>query len=213
MIPQIRTLSGLDNDADGICETQTPTEAGYLDLDGILVSDDGTVTLAVAQKLSIASAGNDTGVTFTVTGRDESRLVEITEVITGANTATATSTTYWKSISSIYVSGATADAVTVGVLKANGGVSSMIVCDNRVNGGNFNIGMGVNITGTLNATVQQCFDNIFDQTITPTWTNTLGLTAITATDKGNIAYAVRAVRLKLNTWTSGSVTLNLIQAG
>ena len=209
MIPQIRTLSGLDNDADGISLSQSPAGAGNLTITGALASG-GSVTLTVAQRVSISSAADDTGRTFTVTGKDADGK-SITDAITGANAGAAAGVKYFKVITQIAVDAATAGAVTAGVFSANGGVSGTIVANYRAT--DFSIGMGVNITGTLSATVQQCFDNIMDASITPVWTDTLGLTALTATDKGNIAFPVRGIRLKLNSWTSGSATLNYVQAG
>jgi hypothetical protein len=210
MIPQIRVLDSLDNDIDGIATTQTPASE-YLTLDGVLASADGTVTLTTAQRITVASAGDDSGITFIIDGENESGVPKIVN-LAGADTGNATTDIYLKKINSVYCDGNADAAVTVGVLAANGGVSSMIVVNNRAVA-TFNIGMGLAITGTLNATVQHCADEVFDTSINPTWNNCVGLTAITANDVGNIAFAVRGVRLKLNTWTSGTATLNFVQAG
>jgi len=210
MRPQLRTISALDNDADGICESQTPVGAGALDIDGVLAVD-GTVTLDVAQRVTVTSVGDETGVVFTVTGKDENSK-DITEDITGANAGAASGSLFFKEITEVSADGATADAVTVGVLAANGGVSNSIMCNWRAS--DFKVGMSVTITGTLNATVQQTLDNLYDPDITsPYWSNTTGLTAITANDVGNLDFPVIGVRLKLNSWTSGSATLNYVQQG
>ena len=74
-------------DADGICASQTPLAAGNLTINGALASG-GTVTLNAAQLITITSAGNDSGRTFTVYGTDVEGDLQ-TEAVTGANAGTA----------------------------------------------------------------------------------------------------------------------------
>ena len=69
--------------------------------------------LPVAQNVLIASAGNDSGITFTITGYDRNGNL-ISEVLAGANTATATSALLYTQVNSIKTSGSTAAAITVG---------------------------------------------------------------------------------------------------
>lgn len=67
-------------------------------------------------KLIITSAGDDSGITFTVTGirvGDLSNTV-VSEVITGPNATTATSTNYYSRVDSITASGASAGNVKIG---------------------------------------------------------------------------------------------------
>jgi hypothetical protein len=61
----------------------------------------------------ITSAGNDSGVTFTILGRDELGNVR-TETITGSNTSVAGSKYRYSCLYSIKSSGATASTITVG---------------------------------------------------------------------------------------------------
>ena len=71
----------------------------------------------VGYKILITSAGDDTGITFTVTGTKVGNLtshVPAVEVITGANATTAASTNYWASDISIVASGASAGDVSIG---------------------------------------------------------------------------------------------------
>lgn len=84
-----------------------------ISIDGTLASG-GTVTLNEPHKVTITSASNDTGITFTITGTDENGDAA-SEVITGANGAAATSTGYFSTITSVTCSGETAGAVTVGI--------------------------------------------------------------------------------------------------
>jgi len=72
------------------------------------------VELSSGRQVTITSAGNDTGVTFTVTGTDVNGAAQ-TEAITGASGAAATSTKYFKTITEIANSAASAGAVTAGI--------------------------------------------------------------------------------------------------
>ena len=100
-------------DADGITTSASLSGAGTLAINGALAST-GTVTLSSGRQVTITSAGNDTGVTFTVTGTDVNGTAQ-TEAITGASGAAATSTKYFKTITEIANSAASAGAVTAGI--------------------------------------------------------------------------------------------------
>ena len=100
-------------DADGISTTATLSGAGTLTINGALAST-GTVTLTSGRQVTVTSAGNDTGITFTVTGTDLNGVAQ-TEVLTGASGAAATSTKYFLTITEIANSGASAGAVTAGI--------------------------------------------------------------------------------------------------
>ena len=67
-------------------------------------------------KVIITSAGNDSGITFTITGIKVGDLTNtvVSEVVTGANTSTATSTNYYARVDSITASGASAGNVKIG---------------------------------------------------------------------------------------------------
>ena len=100
-------------DADGISTTATLGGAGTLTINGAL-SSGGEVELSSGRQVTVTSAGNDTGITFTVTGTDVNGAAQ-TEVLTGASGAAATSTKYFLTITEIANSGASAGAVTAGI--------------------------------------------------------------------------------------------------
>jgi len=83
-------------------------------LDGVM-SKGGTAVLGAGRNVTLTSAGNDSGVTFTVTGIGVTGR-EITEDITGGNAATVTTTAFFKSVTSI-----TSDAATAGTLSVGAG--------------------------------------------------------------------------------------------
>lgn len=76
------------------------------------------------------------------------------------------------------------------------------------------ISLQVAVTGTVNYTVQQTLDNVFDTTITPVWFDhpDTNLVAQTVNRQGNYAYVPAAVRLVVNSGT-GTARLTIIQSG
>ena len=67
-------------------------------------------------KVIITSAGNDSGITFTITGIRVGDLTNtvVSEVLTGPNATTVTSSNYYSRIDSIVASGASAGNVKIG---------------------------------------------------------------------------------------------------
>ena len=72
--------------------------------------------LDAPRRIIVTSAGNDSGITFTVTGtaRNEQNNVVQSETITGANGAAAQTTQDFLTVTSVAPSGNTASTVTVG---------------------------------------------------------------------------------------------------
>ena len=77
----------------------------------------GSASFINAEKITITSAGDDSGRTFTITGTDKNG-TSITDQVTGANAGAATSLKYFKTVTQISVDsgGNTAGAVTAGVI-------------------------------------------------------------------------------------------------
>jgi len=209
----VANITSLTNDADGIAETQTAAGAQALTLNGALVTS-GVASWGFGQKVSITSVGNDTGITFTITGTDPDGTA-ISQAVTGANAGVAKSTAYFKTVSSVVTSGATAGAVTVGVLSADGGISRSL----RVNGqqSDFKLGLFYIMSGASTATVEHTPDQpensyAVSYSVSADWIATDGLTAVTANAESNIFYKVNAVRLKLTAYTSGTAKLTVTQS-
>jgi len=79
----------------------------------------------------------------------------------------------------------------------------------------FNVSLGCTVTGTSNYTVQYTYDNVFSATYNPAtgnWVDHPSLTTQVATKDSNIAYPVRAIRIKANSG-AGTTTLTITQAG
>lgn len=199
-------------DADGICASQTPAGAGDLTLDGALVSG-GVAVLDTARRVLITAAADESGVTFTITGTSYNGRVQ-SETIAGPNVTTAQSVLDYKTVTSVAISGAAAGAITVGT---NGVASSRWL---RLDGWAFaQVGLQVDVSGTINYTVQQTFDDPNDPTspVSPAsviWANS-GDSAVVAKAvdaQSFYAYAPAFIKITANSGT-GSAKLTAVQYG
>jgi hypothetical protein len=76
----------------------------------------------------------------------------------------------------------------------------------------FNVSLVIAVvSGAISVTVSYTFDDVFDSTVTPAWTNHADLTTKTAAAIGTFISPVRAVRM-VNTDT-GTAALTILQAG
>ena len=99
-------------DPDGISVAASVSGAANLTIGGTLASG-GSVTFDSPRNVTILSAADDSGITFTVTGTDESG-TSATETITGADTGTATGTSFFATVTQIATSGSSAGNVSAG---------------------------------------------------------------------------------------------------
>tara|TARA_R100001082_G_scaffold15208_1_gene7797 strand:+ start:241 stop:2157 length:1917 start_codon:yes stop_codon:yes gene_type:complete len=103
-----------DDDDDGIAASQSVGSATTMTINGALASG-GAVSLNTPKFVSIKSAGDDSGRNFAVVGTTDGSTA-LTENITGSNEGTTISTNAFQTITSITTNGATAGAVTAGVV-------------------------------------------------------------------------------------------------
>lgn len=116
-------MDPINVDPDGICENQTTGAAANLVLDGALcdlgtaavfdIYDAGYSDGIGGVQIAIDSAGDVSGITFTVTGTDQDGKAA-TEAITGVTTTAVESTTYWRTITQIAADGEVTSNVFVG---------------------------------------------------------------------------------------------------
>lgn len=118
------TEGTLGADADGISTSQTPGAAGNLTITGALATT-GVATLGYNRKVTITSAGNDSGRTFTITGTDEFGNAQ-TEDITGPNITTVTGTKDFLTVTQVAIDAASAGAITVGAAAESGTVVATV---------------------------------------------------------------------------------------
>ena len=192
-------------DADGIALSQTPGAAGNLTLAGALASG-GTVTLTDAQHVTITSAADETGRTFTVTGTDRYGDAQ-TEAITGANAGEAEGSKNFKTITQIAVDAATTGAVTAGV---NGNLESRWVSLDQTKPWRPASIAVVNGTSTYGAQVTYA-DTGGEAADSLDAFNHATVTNETGSVDGTITAPVSAVRIDVTAFTSGTLKLYINQ--
>lgn len=189
--------------------SQTPGGAGALTLNGTLTSG-GALSLATAHQLNVTSAANISAVTFTFTGTDADGFAQ-TEVVTGPNIATVSTTKYYKTISSVTVSGAPGAALTAGV--ADRAISATIPMAGRYQNDSV-VGVQIDVSGTVSVTVQQTMQAIaFDAApFLKSWKDHDTLVAVTADITHNYIIPISAMRFITNSYTTGAtVMLSYVQ--
>ncbi len=221
MLPVTVTEGPLDGaDQDGIATAQSALVAGPLVLDGIL-STDGVGILDTARRVLVTSGGDDTAITFRITGTNSDRN-PIQETIVGGDTAAVYTISDFLTVTEVYASGATAANVEVGT---NGVASSRWIVLNYMISP-FDISIGVVVSGTVNYTIEYTYDTVNSNqnqmggalgnypAVPTVWAHAT-LAAKTASADGFFAYAVAAARLTVNSGATGtdSVTATFISAG
>jgi hypothetical protein len=102
-------------DADGLSTAAAVGNNAALTLGGALTSGGAyTADTGTARQITLLSAGDDSGKTFTVVGTDVNGDA-LSETVTGANAGTATSTGYFATISSITAVGNPAGNMSAGI--------------------------------------------------------------------------------------------------
>ena len=107
-------------DADGISTAAAVGEDAALTIGGALASG-GSCTFDSGRMVTILSAGDDSGISFTVAGTDVNTDSQ-TESITGANAGTATGAKYFKTVTAITAVGDPAGNVSAGINASAGDV-------------------------------------------------------------------------------------------
>ena len=173
----------------------------------ISVGASGDATLDVARRVIITSGGDDTGITFTITGTDPSGGT-ISEAVTGVNGAAASSVLSYKTVTSVLTSGAVTTTVTVGT---NGVADSPWVRFDDY-GAHAEVAIQASVTGTANFTVRQTLqdpnsasDPVADESIVWVDHPDSAVVAATATAQANYAYPPVFAKVVLNSGT-GSVS-------
>jgi hypothetical protein len=109
-------------DADGLSTAAAVGNNAALTLGGALTSGGAyTADTGTARQITLLSAGDDSGKTFTVVGTDVNGDA-LSETVTGANAGTATSTGYFATISSITAVGNPAGNMSAGINSEVAGV-------------------------------------------------------------------------------------------
>lgn len=193
-----------------IAQSQSLAGAGNFALNGSAVSG-GVAALDTQRRVLITSAGNDSAVSFTVFGTNQTGNA-IQETVAGANAGAAATNQDFLTVTKVASSGATASTVQIGT---NGtGSTPWALVDPHVTP--CQIGLGVTVAGTVNYSVEYTYDDI--TALAPgSFATVFALAALAskiATADAPITWPIRAVRLTLNSTTPpGAATLTALQAG
>lgn len=210
MRPKEFDFDPVDADPDGLVETVTPVGAGAVVMDGALTSG-AAATLDYARKLNVTSDGADSGVTFTFTGTDQDLKAQ-TEVVTGPASTTVESTKYFKTVTSIVISGAGTGNITIGTVDE---LSSQTIPLDYVS--DVPAAISVDITGTINFTVQETYSDIQVSLLasqSARWLDITALAAKTADTNSTATQGATAIRFVVNSYSSGAeAQMNLVQPG
>jgi len=201
--PLIIDLDLADADVNSVFEDQTLVGAGNFSLDGVDVADGvWTSPDGFAHQISFESSANLSALTFTITGyTDSTKHNLVTEDVTGPNANTVESTGYFYEITQIASDGAVGtncecgfvdEAVTDAIpLNWRGGIASI----------------NVDVTGTLDLTVQNTFDDIQNLSdLDFNWQDSPATDLVNISASINEAYEglPRALRVKVNSYSSGA---------
>lgn len=151
--------------------------------------------------LTVATTNYST-TNFTVTGTDADGNIQ-TEVVAGPNNNTVTSTKHFKTVTSVAVSASLAgNAVSCGYAAES--VTKTIPLERR---SNFPATHDVDVTGTVNFTLIETFDDVFRAAPESLdWGSyTSGLAAKTATTAAQGFTGASAARIKVNSVTNGAI--------
>jgi len=198
--PMFYSYTPADDDANGLADDVAYAGGGY-----VLTANDAGDDLAHIITILGNAATNHSGKTFTVTGTDSDGFPQ-SEGIAGPNgVATVSTTKYFLTVTSVTVSATTgADTFDIGWTDVCIGPTVPL---NRMET-DFQVSLGVDISGTINFTVQHCLRDIrAANPSTLTWWPHATLVSKTADTDGNYASPVSATRLLINSSTSGA-TIN-----
>jgi hypothetical protein len=184
--------------------TTSVTLNGSLVSGGVYTSVDG---LGHIITIKDESTDTQTDVTFTITGTDPNGDA-ISETITGpASGATVASTKYFKTVSSVAVSAAQggSETVDIGIRGTTLAAASKAVPLNWRSG--VAAMVDVDVTGTLNFTVQQTFDDLVaikNSSGNIVWQDVTALASKTADTTAALTLGARGMRVIINTYSTGA---------
>lgn len=175
--------------------------------------EDATFTGSTARQVTITSAADDSGKTFVVSGFGVNGEV-ISETITGPNTTTVTTVSYFSSVTSVTISANAAGAITVGMTAT--ATSPWVRFDDFAPS---NISIQCNAFGSVSYSVQSTLDDPNDpftpaSTSAMSWVDTSDTNVVlaTTTQQSNFLFAPRYARVIVTAVSTGSVVSTFLQS-
>lgn len=214
------TYTFIAADAAYVCALQTLGAAGSMIING--TGWDGydnprrirltKTSPGYERTISLTSAGNISGVNFTITGTDI-RGAAKTEVIAGPNANTVFTTGFFYSITSVAANGAVATNTSIGIGTTGRSQWTKVDCQLTP----VSIGLGMTVSNTdLTWTLVQTTQNV--ETAEPAANSIINssdanLVAQTTSRQGNYVIPFGAFRMNVTASTVGTVVFNVYQAG
>ena len=207
--PKRLAYSPVAGGANTIAASQTPLAAGNLTLNGALASGGVIPQQTLAYIVSQTSVGADQGRTLTITGTNADGVAQTEDLTAAGAGLTVVSTKLYRSISSIAVDAATADAITVGTPNTT---LCAVSPTYPLNMYTEITRLAMDVSGTINVGTEVAFERPNDATApTLNWV-AAGISAGTADANGTAPSGAGAVRLKINSYTNAAtVALQVTQ--
>jgi hypothetical protein len=156
--------------SNGVALAQQPAAAGFLTLNGSLVSG-GVATFDTARRVQVSSTGADTGVIFTIVGTDRYGNVQVGTVTGVTNGSPIGSALDFLTVTAVSASAGTAGNITVGT---SGVGSSAWQLDNFLASA-WALAIACSGPGGTSYTVEHTYDDF--TLVTPVNTNNFSLEA------------------------------------
>jgi hypothetical protein len=208
-------------DEDSICLLQQTAGAGSFVLNGDLVNFDAPVFAlfrGISRVVSITSAGNISGVDFTISGTLNGS--SVSETLAGPNATTVETTQLFDTVTSVTVNGAVGTDTSVGT----GTTGATHYFNSNEHASVLGLAIAVNVTNTINYSFQTTLDDV------QTNSSPLLFAPITGTEVGHpgfpadmvsqtedqLAYynfVTRYSRIIINSSTNGSLVATFLQQG
>lgn len=174
----------------------------------------GTAVLDQARRVIFTSSGNDSGITFAVSGTDGVGNPQSETVTGSAGVTPATTVLDYKTFGPPVASGAAAGTVSIGT--SNNAASPWVRFDDWVSGG---VAIQTDVVGTVSYTIQQTLDDPNSPTnpvaeASVVWINSAdaAVVAATSSQQSNYNFAPAYARVLMGSG-SGSVTATFTQRG
>lgn len=155
MLPIRVSLTLPSGSTTGIAAAQTPSGAGNLILNGSYVTSSvAYMPSGVSRRVLLTFAADETGHTFTLYGTARGGQAQ-SEIISGTTAGTVQSSLDYKTVTRIAISAAATGNVSAGT---NGAASTrwVYVSPHMTP---FNLSIATDVTGTVNYTVEVCYDD------------------------------------------------------
>ena len=199
MRPKTKSMTLVGLDRDGLATDDFSGAGRTFVLDGALVlpAGSGIYTADVPRHIAVYSAGNDAADVFTITGTDRYGKV-MTETITGVNATTVAGKKNFATVTGGIVGSATIGNIELGTF--NSAETAWIPVEFNINNP-YLVSITVSDAATLTAQVEYTLEDPFAPGFDEHSCRKF---------KGIPEFPCRAIRMRIDDFTDGTATLNII---